>query len=225
MPVTALRYRQFCPVKYIGDLYFIEKSVESINRQLERRFKNKKEIPSIRVDRELAEQYAQAGSKEEQERIAGEIYKDLGRQLPSTWLDKWNAWRYLSMLGNPRTHIRNIIGNAIFMPAVKLKNLQGAALEAVFLRKRERSKAVRVSREYRRFARENFQQVKDILASGGKYNEQSRIEENRVVFQSRIKLLRPVMKALQFASSKNSWLLEAEDMLFLSRHYLPAQLF
>lgn len=101
------------------------------------------------------------------------------------------------------------------MPAVKLKNLQGAALEAVFLRKRERSKAVRVSREYRRFARENFQQVKDILASGGKYNEQSRIEENRVVFQSRIKLLRPVMKALQFASSKNSWLLEAEDMLFL----------
>lgn len=216
------RMEELGELKYIGDLYFVEKSVESINRQLERRFKGKEKIPYIKVDPELAEQYAGATDPKEQERIAGEIYRDLGRQLPSTWLDKWNAWRYLSMLGNPRTHIRNIIGNAIFMPAVKLKNLQGAALEAIFLRKRERSKALRVSREYRRFARENFQQVKEILASGGKYNEQSRIEENRVVFQSRIKILRPVMKALQFASSKNSWLLEAEDMLFLSRHYQTA---
>jgi hypothetical protein len=26
-----------------------------------------------------------------------------------TWVNKWNAWRYLAMLENPRTHIRNLI--------------------------------------------------------------------------------------------------------------------
>ena len=35
------------------------------------------------------------------------------------------------MLGNPRTHIRNLVGNAVFMPAVKIKNMTGAAIEKV----------------------------------------------------------------------------------------------
>lgn len=210
-------------MQFVGDLYFIQKSVESINRQLARRFKDKKETPSIKVSQELAEKYAQAETKEEREKIAGEIYKDLGKQMPSTWLDKWNAWRYLAMLGNPRTHIRNIVGNAIFSPAVWLKNRQAAALESVFLRKQERSKALLpVKKEYRKFASDNFKQVKKLLASNGKYTDQSRIEENRTVFQSRFRILKPLMKILDLTSRGNSWLLEAEDLMFLSRYYKSA---
>ena len=38
-------------------------------------------------------------------------------QIPSGLQNKLNAWRYMSMLMNPKTHVRNIVGNAIFMPA------------------------------------------------------------------------------------------------------------
>ena len=59
-----------------------------------------------------------------------EIYRDIGRQMPSTFLDKWNAWRYFAMLGNPRTHIRNIVGNLGFAPVVAAKNLTATAIES-----------------------------------------------------------------------------------------------
>ena len=207
-------------MRFVGDLYFIQKSVESINRQLARRFRGEKHIPYIKVEQELAEKYAQAETQEEREKIAGEIYKDLGKQMPSTWLDKWNAWRYLAMLGNPRTHIRNIVGNAIFAPAVWMKNRQAAVLESIFLRKQERSKTMLpTEKKYRQFASENFKQVKELLTSNSKYSDQSRIEENRTVFQSRFRVLKPFMKILDLASKGNSWLLEAEDLMFLSRYY------
>ena len=59
-----------------------------------------------------------------------EIYQNLAEQLPVTWADKWNAWRYFSMLANPRTHIRNVVGNAVFVPAVHVKNVTAAMIEA-----------------------------------------------------------------------------------------------
>ena len=45
-------------------------------------------------------------------------------------MDKWNAWRYMAMLGNPRTHVRNIVGNAGFAPVVAVKDLTATAIEA-----------------------------------------------------------------------------------------------
>ena len=33
-------------------------------------------------------------------------YAEIGKQVPSNWADKWNAWRYMAMLINPTTHIR-----------------------------------------------------------------------------------------------------------------------
>ena len=55
--------------------------------------------------------------------------------MPSRFVDKWHAWRYLSMLGNARTHIRNIVGNAGFAPVVLAKNLTATAIESVVHRK------------------------------------------------------------------------------------------
>ena len=36
---------------------------------------------------------------------------EIWNQIPASWGEKFNAWRYISMLANPKTHIRNIIGN------------------------------------------------------------------------------------------------------------------
>ena len=37
-------------------------------------------------------------------------------------MDKINAWRYLSMLGNPKTHIRNLVSNVAMKGTVAVKN-------------------------------------------------------------------------------------------------------
>lgn len=67
--------------------------------------------------------------------------KDIGKQVPSRFIDKWNAWRYLSMLGNLRTHVRNVAGNAFFAPVVATKNMAATASETAFGRRIERTKS------------------------------------------------------------------------------------
>ena len=47
-------------------------------------------------------QWSVESLQEERDEIQKNIYRDIGRQMPSTFKDKWNAWRYLAMLGNPR---------------------------------------------------------------------------------------------------------------------------
>lgn len=59
------------------------------------------------------------------------IWQNVADQVPATWKDKWDAWRYLSMLGNPRTHIRNIAGNAAFMPVRLAKDAVAWAGEGI----------------------------------------------------------------------------------------------
>lgn len=51
------------------------------------------------------------------------------RVTKADFMDKWNAWRYLSMLGNTRTHIRNMIGNSVFGMVTGVKNNVAAMME------------------------------------------------------------------------------------------------
>lgn len=62
------------------------------------------------------------------------------------------------MLGNPRTHVRNFTGNAVFLPAVKMKNLIATGLEHVYRKaggEIERTKAFRATKESLDFAKKD----------------------------------------------------------------------
>ena len=48
----------------------------------------------------------------------------------SSVADKFEAWRYLAMLGNPKTHFRNMIGNALFSGVTGISNNLAAMMEA-----------------------------------------------------------------------------------------------
>ena len=48
----------------------------------------------------------------------------------SSIAEKFEAWRFLAMLGNPKTHIRNIIGNTLFSGVTGFSNNVAAAMEA-----------------------------------------------------------------------------------------------
>ena len=48
----------------------------------------------------------------------------------SDWSDKWDAWRYFSMLSSPTTHIRNVLGNTAMNAVTNVKDTLGAVMES-----------------------------------------------------------------------------------------------
>lgn len=47
----------------------------------------------------------------------------------ASFMDKWNSWRYLAMLGNIKTNIKNILGNVAMSATSGIKNNVAAMLE------------------------------------------------------------------------------------------------
>ena len=170
------------------------------------------------VDSALLEAFVNAKTVKEAEAAGNNILIHVASQVPATFADKWNAWRYLSMLGNVRTHVRNMLGNAVFVPAVRMKNLIGAALEAGGQKDGVRTKDILHSvlgwhDAYRAFAKADFEEMQDIIKSGGKYNPASKIEENRTIYTSKM------LRGLEKLRKGNSALLDAEDTIALRLHY------
>ena len=64
--------------------------------------------------------------------LQSEAYKLLANEvLPNaTALEKFEAWRYLAMLGNPKTMLRNLVGNALFNLTTDISNGVAALSEA-----------------------------------------------------------------------------------------------
>ena len=213
-------------------LYQVQRSVKNLQEEINRRYGDKKS-PKLKVDRELAERFLRAKDQTERDNVLTDIYRDIGRQMPSRFIDKWNAWRYLAMLGNARTHIRNIVGNAGFAPVVAVKNAIATGIEAgvnkVSGGKLSRSKAFVSGKGGKALfsaAAADFDKIQDVAMGGGKYSEfanaNKAIEEGRVIFQSKVPGLRQVSKGLEKARRFNSAALETEDMWFSKPHYAYA---
>ena len=204
-------------------LYGVQKSVEAFQKELTDKYGDK--APDLKIDESLAEQFLTAKTEEARAEVEAKIYKDIGRQMPSRFIDKWNAWRYLAMLGNTRTHVRNIGGNAGFAPVVALKNMTATAIESAVHRvsggKTSRSKAFvglgKADKALLKAAWDDYANVADMISSGGKYNDfalaNRAIEEGRQIFK---------FKPLEWARKGNSKLLDMEDMWFAKPHYANA---
>lgn len=178
----------------------------------------------LKVPDHLREELVKAKGQEQVDKAMDKIYDSLAQQIPKKWSDKWNDWRYLAMLGNPRTHIRNVLGNAFFAPVVGTKNIVGAVIESgVYNAQRlagkqgiERTKTIRGAIPFsggktRAFAVDDFSKVEDIIKGGGKMNPSDIIREKQRVFK---------FKPLESLRKLNFNVLEAEDGLFLKQNYV-----
>lgn len=193
-----------------GQLYYLQKVTDRLQSDLDHRMQNK--APTLKIDQQLAGNLLGAKTKADMEAAAGKIKRDLADQIPATWQDKWNAWRYLSMLGNPRTHIRNVLGNAMFVPVRKLKNMIGASIEASPFYTGDRSKAILTKKDapLLDFAKTDFEEVKGMVLGDGKMNPKSEILELRQIFKP---------DWLEKLRQKNSEWLGKEDLWFLRSAY------
>lgn len=213
-------------------LYQVQRSVANLQDEINGKYRKGK-APKLKIDQELAEQFLRAKDQAERDAVLDDIYRDIGRQMPSRFIDKWNAWRYLAMLGNARTHVRNVFGNAGFAPVVAIKNTIATGMEAGVSKlsggKLNRSKALVTGKEgqaLRKAAAADFAKIQEVVMGSGKYSEfanaNNRIEEGRIIFQSKIPGLKQVSKGLEKARRANSAALEAEDMWFSKPHYAHA---
>ena len=213
-------------------LYQAQRSVDNLQTEMNKRYGDKK-APELKIDPALAEQFMQATDQETRDAVLRNIYRDIGKQMPSRFVDKWNAWRYLAMLGNARTHVRNVVGNAGFAPVVAAKNAVATGIEKAVYRlsdgKMERSKEFVFGKDGKallKAAAQDYAKVQDVAMGGGKYsdlaNANKYIEEGRVIFQSKVPGLKQVSKGLEAARKANSKALDAEDAWFSKPHYAYA---
>lgn len=157
---------------------------------------------------------AAAETEEDFGKVRQAAAEELAEQIPASWKEKLNSWRMLSMLLNPRTHIRNIIGNAMFVPVVGLKNKMGAVIEMATGQERTKTLAPVLSKEVRDFARQDAEVMRNELTGEAKYAEGDLVqqERNKKQFKGLFQLL----------SDVNSNALEGEDWFFLKGHYRRA---
>ena len=202
-------------------LYAAQRSVENLTEDLKKQYGER--APDLKIDRDLAEKFLNAKDDDARTEAMKGIYRDIGRQMPSRFIDKWNAWRYLSMLGNPRTHVRNIVGNIGFVPAVTVKNVIGAGIEsaanAVSGGKVGRTKAILTTKDAGliKAAWSDYANIREQALGSGKYNDnvnvRQEIEEGRTVFK---------LKPLEAMRKFNGTALDAEDAWFSKPHYAAA---
>lgn len=203
-----------------GKLYFLEKSVAKMNEEFRKKIGEK--YKDITIDEEIARRFLITKDEEARQGFYDELCQHIADQIPSTLRDKWDSWRYLAMLGNPRTHIRNIIGNAAFMPAMAIKNFTGtviekAAIKAGKMDKGQATKSFKATTKSKEFAEKDFKVMKRVLQGiSDKYAIVHDIEDKRTIYKSK------AFAWLEKARQKNFEFLELEDMIFLKHHYKNA---
>lgn len=170
----ALQARKICDMMTPqGAALYVQRFANKMSKQ----FSSPKTQLDLKVSPETMQQILTAETLEERQSAVDAAGAEIMRQIPPTLVDKLNAWRYLAMLGNPRTHIRNLVGNAVFMPEVGIRNKVAASLQAVAQRMgwmdaSERTRnAAPIKKEYREFAKADAKEEKVVkaLKDGEKY--------------------------------------------------------
>ncbi len=121
-----------------------------------------------------------------------QIYAIMASATKAGFMDKVNAWRYFAMLGNTRTHARNIIGNEAMGLVTGAKDVTATLIEHAVIRdKNDRTKAVLLptkadnellSAAYKYANESRYRQLTD----NSRFNVKSGIEGEKTVFKNRV---------------------------------------
>lgn len=182
-------------------------------------------VTGFTLSDELATNYLMAETDAERAAAWDAITTSIADQIPSTFREKANFWRYTSMLTNPTTHIRNIMGNAIQFGARKIKDGIGTAIErAVIKDPSQRTKAVNVDKDLKAFAKGQYETDQNAAMGSGKYSDATAAGIEREI-QSKRKMFKGedvLSRSIQWIGEKNSELLDREDVLFNKGAYIDS---
>lgn len=201
----------------LAQLQIAERIIDRLNKQ--QREKLGKKAKKIELSEDTIKAIKESTMDNIEENIS-KAYAEVGQQLTLTWGEKLDNFRYLAMLGNPKTHIRNVSGNIAMHYLNNLKNQVSGGIQDVYqLFKKNHKKTntlKRANRDQRQFAKEDAKLMRDSIDNqGNKYNDKAKneIAENKRLFDN---------KALNALAKGNSWLLDKEDALALQWAYKDA---
>ena len=89
----------------------------------------------------LVEQLINSKTPEATQEVARSIDKAMSIQRTATLFEKAMQWRYLAMLGNPKTHVRNVVSNVAFKEIVNFRNFVSRSVQSAFIK--DKSKRTR----------------------------------------------------------------------------------
>lgn len=133
----------------------------------------------------------------ERYQIEQRMYWELAQKLypKAGFMDKVASWRYLCMLGNVRTHMRNIIGNILMDATTRTKDTIAATIESVAqatgaIDKDERTKAILnpFSESDKALRGAAYKYATDQMyseLSGGRYSFQTEVQRARQVWNNK----------------------------------------
>ena len=140
----------------------------------------------------------------------------MAQHLPAkTWFERFDNFRYLAMLGNIRTHVRNLLGNVSMSAVTKAKDEVAAAYQLA-LPQSQRTKSLYTPKEMKDAARQYLnEQAYSTIRGGSKYNLAQGLEAARRTYGESLG-----GRVLQKLSDLNSTALEKEDQFFLESAFV-----
>lgn len=210
-------------------LYMVQRSVDNLYNNLSDGAKKK--LPDgLKIDETLAQEYVNATDAKSEAAALKNLQKDIAKQIPNTFADRFTALRYLNMLGNFRTQIRNLAGNAGMAVTAGVKNTVRytleRALETVTGGKYQRNTSLIVNPEMMKAARADYDAHADFINGDAKYNDAMSsdsfargVREERRVFTFNNPLANFIMKPADLASRATNWAMEKGDTVFIKQQY------
>lgn len=211
----------------MGRVYNAISTVETIKREAleDKRFALNakrgllKPLEAYHIPEELLDELKNATTPEEIDAAYDKIVASVAALIPPTVEDRLRSWRYLAMLGNFRTHIRNMASNTIMFVEGGIASKLNDIAEDVFLAKSDNrtTTAKIIPQEIKEFAARDYDIMKRNIVNDTKFEFESQVEEARRKFSDK-----PWGHVLEYLSRKNLAALEAEDGVFLKYNYKKA---
>ena len=167
----------------------------------------------IKIPEESQQELLKAQTQEEIDLAIEKIKEQLAAQLPVETFEKLDEWRYLSMLGRPKSHLRNVLSNIAMRGTYELKNEIQRGVEALAKNSLdERTRTFKKSTEtVKNFAKQSAEDNLNAIKGNGKLTVDKDIKARRKIFKNEV---------LERARKFNSNALDMEDTVFSKSAYV-----
>lgn len=198
----------------------IDKENERIKTRFYRRYKNG-DIKLIEHVTDAEWDAYETAEGDAKKKALESIYKRVGEQIPVTFGERVRAWRYMMMLANPLTHVRNLVGNTSMQAITDYKNLWSYAVEAGVSRTKAGKEMLAQHRktEGGYASTKDTGGMKDFATSQYERAISSDQDVSRWGTQQGFRAYKRYLGALDGLSRFNSKLLDASDNLFTSKRF------
>lgn len=167
----------------------LQKAIDAINAEVGKKFGKrnpwKAELTAEEIKQISETDFSQEGAFEA---VQQQIAERLGREMPATLLEKLREIRKVGMLANPKTQLKNLLGNAPL--AVERKaaerlsgGIQELSVKAGIMAKEEQTRTLRVSQQSKDIAKSVYKNnIGRITGKGNKGELRGVLRDTRTYF-------------------------------------------